>query len=104
MRKRSFRQYFLFFCVLLLPLGACGPKYQAAKSQRQLERRMEQRKKEGERAMSQARQRHSRVQDKQTQQRMKQTRRQSDNLINNKGKRPFYIRWYESIKARRHRR
>ncbi|MFN3554720.1 MAG: hypothetical protein ACK4VN_02015 [Bacteroidales bacterium] len=100
MPNRSYRYYLLIFLVLLLPLGSCGPKYKAAKAQRQLEKRMEQRRKEGERAMSQARQRHQNVQSPETRKRMKETRKKSDRLLNNNRKKPFYQRWYDKVRGR----
>lgn len=101
MFNRSSRYYLLLFLLVFLPLSSCGPKYKAARSQRQMEKRMEQRKKEGERALNQGRTRHMQMQSPETRQRMKETRRKSDRLLNNQKRRPFYIRWYNSIRGRR---
>lgn len=93
------RYYLVMGLLLILPLSACGPKYQAARDQRQHEKRLEQRRKEGERAMQQARQRHIRGQSPETQRRMKETRRKSESLNNNR-RSPFYVRWYNAIRGR----
>lgn len=98
-RTRSLRYYFIMGLLLILPLSACGPKYQAAKAQRQHEKRIEQRRKEGERAMRQARQRHVKAQSPETQRRMKENRRKSESLNNNR-RSPFYVRWFNAIRRR----
>lgn len=101
MFNKSFRYYLLLFLLVFLPLTSCGPKYKAAKSQRQMEKRTEQRRKEGERALNQGRARHVQMQSPETRQRMKETRKKSDRLLNNKKRKPFYVRWYNSIRGRR---
>jgi hypothetical protein len=95
MFKKSIKYYFLIFLVVLLPLSACGPKYKAAKSRRQLEKRMEQRRLQGENALREGQKRHYKIQGRDAQKRMKETRKKSDRL-NKKRKDPFYIRWFTS--------
>jgi hypothetical protein len=93
---RSIRYYAIIGLIILLPFSSCGPKYKAAKARKQTEKKLEQRKLEGERALQQGHQRHQNVQSKETRKRMKQTRKQSERL-NKTRKIPFYKRWYNSL-------
>jgi hypothetical protein len=95
----SIRYYLLVFFVVLLPLGACGPKYKAAKSRKQLEKKMEQRRLQGEKALLEGQKRHQKLQGPDARKRMKETKRKSDRL-NKKRKEPFYIRWFTSSQRR----
>ncbi len=99
MVKKTIKYYILFFLVVLLPLGSCGPKYKAAKAQRQMEKRIEQRRQDGERALLKGKERHQRIQGPEVRKRMKETRRKSDRL-NQKRREPFYIRWFYAIRRR----
>jgi hypothetical protein len=98
-RSNSLRYYVLLVFIFLLPLGSCGPKYKTAKAHKQTEKRLEQRRKEGDRALLEGRKRHQTVQSKETRKRMKQTRKQSQGL-NKSRKVPFYQRWYNAIRKR----
>jgi len=82
--------------LIAVPVTSCGPKYKAAKAQKEHERRMELRREEGEKALQRGKERHWEIQTKETRERMKETRRQSQRL-NNIRKEPFYIRWYRAI-------
>lgn len=86
--------------ILLLPLNSCGPKYKAARAQRQIEKQQEQKRKEGERALRQGRERHLQAQSRETRKRMQETRRKSERL-NNTRKKPFYVRWIDALRGRR---
>jgi len=97
--SKSLRYYVLLLLVIILPLGSCGPKYKTAKAHKQTEKRLEQRRKEGDRALSNGKKRHNSVQTKETRKRMKQTRKQSQRL-NKSGKVPFYQRWYNTIRKK----
>jgi len=101
MVKKTFRYHLLIFLLVFLPVTSCGPKYKAARTQRQHEKRAEERRKEGERAMRQAQKRHIQMQSPETRQRMQQTRGKSNRLINNPRNKPFYVRWYNAIRGRR---
>jgi Flp pilus assembly protein TadB len=99
MFRKSFKYILLIFLVVLLPLGSCGTKQKAVKAQKQFDKRMEQRKREGEKALKAGKERHYQIQEKDVQDRMKETRRKSQRLGKNK-KEPFYNRWYRSIKQK----
>ncbi|GEM_PF-3464308 len=94
---RKMITYTLFIILLvLLPLGSCGPKSQAGRTQAEQEKKIEQRRQEGDRIMREARQRHMNAQSPEVRQRMKETRRKSDRL-NNRRREPFYMRWYRTL-------
>jgi hypothetical protein len=93
------RYILLAVLILILPMSSCGPKYKAHKAQKEQTKRIEQRRKEGERAIQQGKQRHQTIQSKDTRQRMKETQRKSKNLNKNR-KTPFYKRWYNSLRNR----
>jgi hypothetical protein len=97
MTIKSFRIYLMAVFILMLPISSCGSKYKAVKAQKQQEKRLVQRKKEGERALLKGKQRHNAVQSKDTKKRMKETRRKSNSLGSNR-KSPFYKRWYDSVR------
>jgi hypothetical protein len=99
MTIRSFRYFVLAGLMLILPMSSCGPKYKAHKAQKQQEKRLEKRRKEGEKAISKGKQRHQTIQSKETQKRMKETRRKSEKLRSTR-KKPFYKRWYDSLRNR----
>lgn len=98
-QMKSFRFYAIIGLILLMPLSSCGPGYKATKAQRQSEKQVEQRRKEGDRAMQRARDNHLKTQSKDTRKRMKETRKRSER-INKQRKPPFYVRWYNAIKRR----
>ena len=101
MVKRSFRYHFLLFLLVFLPVASCSPKYKATRTERQHEKRTEERRKEGERAMRQAKRRHVQMQSPETRQRMNKTLSKSNRIINNPRNKPFYVRWYNAIRGRR---
>jgi hypothetical protein len=96
---RSFRYYLLSLFMLILPMSSCGPKYKAYKAQKQQEKRIEQKRKEGERAIQQGKKRHHAIQSTDTKKRMKESQRRSKNLSNSRNK-PFYKRWYDSLRRK----
>ncbi len=99
MFTRSLKYRVLIFLLVFLPLSSCGPKYKVVKAEQQLEKKTEQRSKEGERTMRAARKRHVQMQSKDTQKRMKQTRSKSKRLLNKQCKKPFYVRWLNTLKS-----
>ncbi len=98
-KMKSFRYYAIIALILLMPLSSCGPGHKAAKAQRQSERQVEQRRKEGDRAMQRARDNHLRTQSRETRKRMKETRKRSERL-NKQQKAPFYVRWFDAIRRK----
>ncbi|MBW6480744.1 MAG: hypothetical protein K0B37_15045 [Bacteroidales bacterium] len=101
MVRISFRYHILIYLLVLLPVTSCGPNYKVARTERQYEKRAEERRKEGERAMRQAKKRHVQMQSPETRQRMKQSRSKSNRMINNPRNKPFYVRWFNSIRGKR---
>lgn len=95
--NKSIGYYVIISLLILLPLSSCGPTYKAARTQRQTERRLDQRKQEGERTLLQGQKQHINAQSRETRKRMKQTRRHSQRLNNNR-RIPFYKRWYYSLR------
>lgn len=96
------RIYIYFFSLLLLatPMQSCSSAYKAARAQKKAEKAEQKRKEESDKIMEQARQRHMSMQDRSTRQRMKATKKRSDNLINanNRRQKPFFlVRWYRAI-------
>ena len=100
MFTRSLKYRVLIFLLVLLPLSSCGTKYKAVNTEdRRSENTTEQRSKEGERTMRAARKRHVKMQSDATQKRMKQTRSKSKKHLNKQRKKPFYVRWLNTIKS-----
>lgn len=97
---KSFRYYAVIVLILLMPLSSCGPQYKASRAERQTEKKMEKRRKEGEKAMQQAKENHIKTQSRDTRKRMKESRKRSER-INKHRKAPFYKRWYNAIFRRR---
>jgi ABC-type transport system involved in cytochrome bd biosynthesis fused ATPase/permease subunit len=97
--KRSFTYYLCFAFLLILPLTSCTPKRKAAKARKQTEKRLEQRRLEGEKAIKLGKKQHYARQDKETQKRMNRTQRQSQRM-KGKGNDPFYKRWYKKVAKR----
>ncbi len=97
LRKKIF--YILIFCsVLAMPSQSCSTAYKARKEQRQAEKREEKRKEESDQIMEKAREKHMQMQSKETRKRMKESRRKSDAMLNNRSKKPFFlIRWYRAL-------
>ena len=98
MNRRRFLKFSISLVGLffLLLLGSCGPKYKAAKRDRERKRLEAKRKKENDRIMRDARKKHVQMQDKNTRRRMKESRKKSDRL-NNQRRDPFYVRWYKAV-------
>jgi hypothetical protein len=97
--KRSFTYYLFVGLVLLMPLTSCGAKSKATKARKQTEKRLEQRRLEGEKALKQGKKQHYANQDKETRKRMSRTQKQSRRTQGNRND-PFYKRWYKSIVKR----
>ncbi len=85
----------LFILLMLMFLVSCGTSRPVAMDQRRVERDMEQRYRESEILLEQARQRHYEMQTPETQKRMDETRRKSD--VWNRGGVPFYVKWYWAV-------
>jgi hypothetical protein len=98
MFTRSFKYRILIYLLVFLPLSSCGPKYKAVKTEQRLENKTEQRSKEDERTMRAARKRHVQIQSDDTQKRMKQTRSKSKRYLNKQRKKPFYVRWLNTLR------
>ncbi|TVQ15134.1 MAG: hypothetical protein EA361_06410 [Bacteroidetes bacterium] len=96
---KSFRYYAIIALILLMPLSSCGPGYKATKAQRQSEKQVAQRRKEGDRTIQRAKDNHLRTQSRETRKRMKQSRKRSER-INKQQKAPFYVRWYDAIRRK----
>jgi hypothetical protein len=93
MDRKSFKYFVLILLIVFLPMQSCRSASKAARAQKQYEKKSEQRKKEGEKALINAKKRHHKMQGKEGRKRMEQTRRKSQRLNKNK-KEPFYIRWF----------
>lgn len=87
------RKYLFLLLILVLPLGSCGTKHKAHKAQRATEKRMELRRKEGEKALVQGKKNHYKLQSPETRKRMKETQKRNKQLHNPR-KKPFFIRWF----------
>ncbi|MFW5892227.1 MAG: hypothetical protein ACOCUQ_02370 [Bacteroidota bacterium] len=96
-KKKVF--YILVFCIFLsLPLQSCSAAYKAKQEERQTEKREEQKKRESDKIMEEARENHLKMQTKETRKRMKETKRKSDAMLNNRSKKPFFlVRWYRAL-------
>ena len=91
----TIRSYLLFVLMTSIILGGCGSKRRTVIDRQEQERRMEQRYQESEKILEDARKKHYNMQTPDTQRRMRETRKKSDNWT--RGKPPFYIRWYRSV-------
>jgi len=89
----------LLALIILMPFTGCISKSEATRAQREANRNMELRRQEGERIMRDAQKRHKKVQGRETRQRMRETRRKSDRLMENR-REPFFIRWITSSRRR----
>ncbi len=97
--NKSIGYYVIISLLILLPLSSCGPNYKATRAQRQTERQQEQRRQEGERTLLRGKKQHINAQSRETRKRMKQTRRHSQRLNNNR-RIPFYKRWLNSLRRK----
>lgn len=96
--KKKIFYFLVFFSVLAMPSQSCSSTYKARKEQRQAEKREEKRKEESDKIMEKAREKHMQMQSKETRKRMKESRRKSDAMLNNRSKKPFFlVRWYRAL-------
>jgi len=78
---------------LLISLSACKPKLKgAAQSQKNIEKKQEESKKEAQKEYEMALKRHMEIQSKDTQKRMKQSLKKSERLKQGKPEYPWYKR------------
>ena len=89
------RPYLLFILMVAISLGSCSLKRDVVIDQQEQDKRLEQRYQESEKIIDDARKRHYNMQNRETKQRMRETKRQSNEW--NRGRPPFYIRWYRSV-------
>ncbi len=89
-------RFLLFLFILFVPLLGCQSNRQAIKAERKAEKIKKDQEREAQQVYEAGLDRHMNLQTADTQERMKQNRKKSEQWLKPKRRDPFYKRWFKN--------